>query len=116
MDDLKRGLYLLARQLIEEELKENPEYNYGICIALRNAATKFFGKGVIPFEEISDWFPEFTNLNDGQDWMYERDSKEFSACTPKYLKYWWRVEVGHRSRYGKKNPRLSALDFVLTNR
>ena len=116
MDDLKRGLYLLARQLIEKELKEDPGYNYGICIALHDATIEFFGKEVIPFKEISDWFPEFTNLNDGQDWTYERDSKKFSAYTPKCLNYWWRVEVGHRSRYGKKNPRLSALDFVLTNR
>lgn len=116
MDDLKRELYLLARKLIEEELKKHPGYNYGICVALQDAAIKFFGEGVILFEELSEWFPEFTNLNDGQDWTYERDSKEFYAYTSERLKYWWYVRLGHRSRYGKKNPRLSALDFILTNR
>lgn len=116
MDDFKREIYMLARKLIEEELEEDPGYNYGICIALRDAATKLFEKVVIPFEEISDWFPEFTNLSDGRDWTYERDSKEFYAYTPKRLNYWWYIMPGHRSRYGKKNPRLSALDFVLTNR
>lgn len=116
MDGLKREIYMLARKLIEEELEEDPGYNYGICIALQDAAIEFFGKGVIPFEEISDWFPEFTNLNDGKDWTYERNSKEFYAYTPTYLKYWWYIMPEHRSRYGKENPRLSALDFVLTNR
>lgn len=116
MDDLKRGLYLLARQLIEEELEEDPGYNYGICFALQDAAIQFFGKRIISFEEISDWFPEFTNLNDGKDWTYERNSKEFYASTPERLNYWWHILPYHRSRYGKKNPRLSALDFVLTNR
>ena len=114
MDDLKRAIYMLARTLIEEELKVDPEYNYGICIALQYVAEEFFGEGVIPFEEIPEWFQEFTSLNDGQEWVYKSNSKKFYPYTPRDLKYWWYVGVRNRSIYGKKNPRLSMLDHILS--
>lgn len=116
MDDLKRAIYMLARTLIEKELKIDPEYEYGICIALQCAAVEFFGEGVISFDEIPEWFHEFTSLNDGQEWTYESKSKEFYAYTPKVLKYWWRMGIGHKSIYGKKHPRISMLDHILSKR
>lgn len=115
MDDLKRAIYMLARTLIEEELKIDPEYEYGICIAMQCAADELLGEGVITLiEEIPEWFPEFTSLNDGQEWTYESNSKEFYAYTPENLKYWWRVKLNHKSIYGKKNPRISMLDHILS--
>ena len=115
MDDLKREIYMLARTLIEKELKVDPECNYGICIALICAAEELLGEGVITLiEEIPEWFPEFASLNDGQEWTYEANSKEFYGYTPENLKYWWRMGIGHKSIYGKKHPRISMLDYILS--
>lgn len=117
MDDLKRAIYMRARTLIEKELKIDPEYNYGICIALQYAAEEFLGEGVITLvEQIPEWFPEFTSLSDGRAWVYESYTAEFYPVTPKYLKYWWYVGVHNRSLYGKKNPRISMLDHILSKR
>ena len=114
MDDLKRAIYMRARTLIEEELKIDPEYNYGICTALQYAAIEFFGEGVIPFEEIPEWFHEFTSLSDGRAWVYKSYTAEFYPTTPRNLRHWWYVGVRNRSIYGKKNPRLSMLDHILS--
>lgn len=115
MDDLKRAIYMRARELIEEELKIDPEYNYGICIALLNAAEEFLGESTITLiEEVSEWFPEFTSLSDGRAWVYKSYTAEFYPTTPRNLRYWWYVGVRNRSIYGKKNPRLSMLDHILS--
>lgn len=115
MDDLKRAIYMRARELIEEELKIDPEYNYGICIALLNAAEELLGEGVITLtEEVPEWFPEFTSLDDGRTWVYKSYTAKFYPTTPRNLRYWWYIGVRNRSIYGKKNPRLSTLDYILS--
>lgn len=114
MDDLKREIYMRARELIEKELKTDPEYNY-ICTALINAAGEFLGESTITLiAEIPEWFPEFTRLSDGRAWVYESYTAEFYPTTPGNLRYWWYVGVRNRSIYGKKNPRISMLDYILS--
>ena len=114
MDDFKREIYMLARTLIENEFKENPSNNYGICCALEDAGDLLYGKGTFFMEDVPQEFPEFASLSDGKIWMYETYSNKPYSQIPKHLGYWWHVEPNHKSKYGKKSPRISMLDHILS--
>lgn len=114
MDDFKREIYMLARKLIEDAFKENPGNNYGICCALEDAADIIYGKGNFCIDNVSQEFPEFASLNNGRIWVYENYSQTPYSWSPKHLRYWWHVGPRHESKYGKKSPRISMLDHILS--
>lgn len=114
MDDFKREIYMLARKLIEDAFKEDPSNNYGICCALEDAGDLLYGKGDFYIENVPREFPEFANLNDGKMWVYENYNNKPYHRIPRYLKYWWHVEPHHKSKYGRKSPRISMLDHILS--
>lgn len=114
MDDFKREIYMLVRKLIEDELKKDPSFNYGICCALEDVGNLLYEKGTFLIENVPQEFPEFANLNNGRVWVYENYSQIPYSWTPKHLKYWWHVGPHHASKYGKKSPRISMLDHILS--
>lgn len=114
MDDFKREIYMLARKLIEDSLKKDRSRFYGICCALEDAGDLLYGKGNFCIDDVPQEFPEFANLNDGKMWVYENYSNKLYPWTPKDLKFWWHVGPHHKSKYGKKNPRISMLDYILS--
>ncbi len=114
MDDFKREIYMLARTLIEDAIKECPGNNYGICCALEDAGDLLHGEGNFCIEDIPQEFPEFAHLNDGKMWVYENYSDKPYPWIPLHLRFWWHVGPHHKSKYGKKSPRISMLDHILS--
>ena len=114
MDDFKREIYMLARTLIEDAFEEGLDLNYGICCALEDAGDLLYGKGTFLIDDVPQEFPEFASLSDGKIWMYENYNNKPYHLTPKPLGYWWHVESDHKSIYGKKSPRISMLDHILS--
>ena len=114
MDDFKREIYMLARKLIEDSLKKDRSQFYGICCALEDAGDLLYGKGTFLIDDVPQEFPEFASLSDGKIWMYENYNNKPYHLTPKPLGYWWDVEPHHESEYGKKSPRISMLDHILS--
>jgi len=115
MDDFKRGLYMEAL----EAMKRNET---GICKLLAEGLDNLNEEIInFPRYRIAKMFPEFTALEEkGVKWMYAPgNGTEDNIYSETWdWMYWWNFPDRSNmvTPYGKKNPRVSMLEFILNNR
>ena len=115
MDDFKRGLYMEAL----EAMKQNET---GICKLLQEGLDNLNEEILnLPRYEIAEIFPEFTALEEKVViWMYAPGTatEDNIYSEPWARIFWWNFPDRSNmvTPYGKKNPRVSMLEFILNNR
>ena len=115
MDDFKRGLYMEALEVMKKRETGICERLYAI---LENLNEEIAIKPLYSIEKI---FPEFTALEEKRvKWMYApgngTEDNIYSETWDRL--FWWNFPDRSNmvTPYGKKNPRVSMLEFLLNNR
>jgi hypothetical protein len=124
MDDMKRAMYLRAREIIAGKLKNrvdytDPTHSYTyVCTALRAAfreETGFQpGLTIQPLGAfVQEFFPEFVELYDGCHWTRGELHRDHDDMPPELTdeptdidSAWWES--------GWAEPRLRLIDYILS--
>lgn len=115
MDDFKRGLYMEALEAIKKR-------ETGICETLYTMLDNLNEDITTPPEyEIAEIFHEVAALEEKRvKWMYyPLNEKEDNIQSQTWARMsWWNFpdRSSMVTPYGKKSPRVSMLEFILSNR
>lgn len=106
MDDIKRAIYLRAREIVVEQGELKYSHGGHLCSVLRMATDDVLGKhNAVEYQDthefICEFFPEFMALYDGWYW-----SRRLKLESPGPSAAWW------ESFWNA--PRLCMIDYLLS--
>lgn len=113
MDDIKRAIYLRAREIVVEQGELKYSHGGHLCTVLRTATDDVLGRRTtVEYQNthqfICEFFPEFMALYDG--WYWSRTSWRYSRSlqleSPAPSAAWW------NSFWNA--PRVCMIDYLLS--